>query len=59
MKFRDDPDIMDQKELTCRLKALPQEERDQHEPMRRMNLERVRGFEDELNELRQKVKILN
>ena len=55
-KFRVDPDKMDQVELTRAFKALPPEEKDRHELLAGMDLERARGLEDELKELMQKTK---
>ena len=47
---------MDQKELTRRFKALPQEEKDWRELLAVMNLERARGLEEKLKGLMIKTK---
>ena len=47
---------MDQKELTRRFKALPQEEKDWRELLAVTNLERARGLEEKLKGLMIKTK---
>ena len=56
LKFRLDPDKMNQTELTSSFKVLSQGEKDAFQLLADMNLEQARGLEDELKEIMVKTK---